>query len=759
MKIKASLAFALMALLALPGLLFAQSTQAAKKPAAISVTLEYFENNSGAFELRDEKGAAIADPQMGEELKLGWTVLTGKGDVAELKMTHTGTIIKIAQNTNLKLDKLRGETGGQDTLSLAVGKIRTVAGKASGKDQYQIKTNSAVCGVRGSDVVVEYQEGSFAKLSTLEGTGWIQSSDGKELDVAQGFAADTLAAVFETVEIAKDALDALMEEMKFVKLSVDDTLAANREYQKALADAAAAAQATAATTEEPKTTEEKKAEPKTPAWLESIMDKVKEILGMEVGSLTIGNTTYSTVLVQPTFKLGELKAALYLPVIYNGDMFNPADWYHPMGNDEWSFGTDKTEIWGLDGKVMDIASDIFLKIKYVEWGDQRDPFFFKVGNLNDITIGHGLIMRNFANDADFPAVRRVGVNVGMDFTGVGFEAMANDVAAPDIFGGRFYVRPIKGFKAALGFSALVDIDPAKDWPEAWGGPDAVGNPIFINPGLDLDLPFFESDFFSIVAFADGAVMLPYFTTEPTDSAYAGIYADTKRGLATAAIFPNGITDLSSIKNWGVAAGLFGNLISKDFTWRAEFRDYTGAFIPQFYNSGYERQRTQYLANVLAYLQDPTSTDEYTETLGIFGEGGFVINKICSFTLSYFWPWERNGAGELDMTAFGDDHFVAKFTLEKGVIPVVNISGSVSYERTNFMPTILQNTDGTGLSLFDANTVVSATISYPVTENLDLSLLYTTTAHRNKDGTIYYDDPDSLLPKLDTSLSIMTSIHL
>jgi hypothetical protein len=179
------------------------------------------------------------------------------------------------------------------------------------------------------------------------------------------------------------------------------------------------------------------------------------------------------------------------------------------------------------------------------------------------------------------------------------------------------------------------------------------------------------------------------------------------------------------------------------------------FTPQFYNSGYERQRTEYLANVLAYLQDPTNSAYDKETMGVFGEGGITLAKLFSLQLSYFWPWSKNDAGAFN---FSDDHFVAKFTLEKGVIPVVNLSGSVSYERSNFMPTIL-GTGAAGLTLFDAYTVVSATINYPVTENLDLSLLYTTTAHRDAAGNITYESADSLLPKLDTSLSIMTQIHL
>ena len=206
-------AIALTALLALPGVLFAQSAPATAKPAAVSVTIVYHENNSGTFDVRDEKGASLGDPTDGDELKVGWTIVTGKGDVAELKMNHTSTIIKVSGNTNFKLEKLRGGTGGQDVFSLAIGKVRTVAGKASTKDQYQIKTQSAVCGVRGSDIVVETTDGTSAKVSTLEGTGWIQPipagqsynvDDGKlyrlaadtgdgGFDIPQGFSGDSIS--------------------------------------------------------------------------------------------------------------------------------------------------------------------------------------------------------------------------------------------------------------------------------------------------------------------------------------------------------------------------------------------------------------------------------------------------------------------------------------------------------------------------------------------------------------------------------------
>jgi hypothetical protein len=726
----------LAALLALPGLLFAQSAPAAAKPPTISVTLAYHEDNSGTFDIKDKAGASVS-VQDGDDMQLGWTIVTGKGDLAELKMNHTGTIIKIAQNTNFTLTQLRSETGGQDVFSLTFGKVRTVAGKASGKDQYQIKTQSAVCGVRGSDIVFEYQEGAFARLFTLEGMGWIQNAAGDALEVAQGRFADALGAAFTAVQIAPDVLNGLVSEMKFTRLDVNETMAINKAYQETLGTPATESAPGPSTPPAPKTN----------SALDNVMTALHDILGLEIGSVTIGGTTWSKVVLQPTFKTGDLKAALYLPIIYHEDMFNPSDYYRPAGNREWSFGTDQSNT--LAG-IQDFAVDLLLKIKYIEWGRQRDPFFFKVGSLNDITIGHGLIMRDFANDADFPSVRRIGVNFGLDFGGVGFEAMVNDAADPQVFGGRLYIRPIPSFKLALGLSSIVDINPAHDFLDVYTGavgPVPAGSPIFINPGLDLDLPFVEGDSFSLVAFADGALLLPYFRSSPSIILGTGGVIDS--GFAFNAIY-NKSTRMP-FKNWGVATGLFGNLIIRDLTWRVEFRDYTGAFTPQFYSSGYERQRTTLVYKVLASLQNPADPVWNTENMGIFGEGGISLDRLFSLTLSYFWPWDRNSAGDF---TFWNDDFVVKFILQKGVIPVVNIWGSISYERTNFVRSIQH-----GLNLFDANTVVSTSIIYPVTEALDVMLLYTTTAQRDSSGNLVYASAGDLLPKLDTSLSIEMQVHL
>ncbi len=65
----------------------------------------------------------------------------------------------------------------------------------------------------------------------------------------------------------------------------------------------------------------------------------------------------------------------------------------------------------------------------------------------------------------------------------------------------------------------------------------------------------------------------------------------------------------------------------------------------------------------------------------------------------------------------------------------------------------------GLSLFDANTVVSAQIVYPVAPTLDVIFLYTTTAARDSSGNLIYESgATDLLPKLNTTIGIETSVH-
>jgi hypothetical protein len=178
-----------------------------------------------------------------------------------------------------------------------------------------------------------------------------------------------------------------------------------------------------------------------------------------------------------------------------------------------------------------------------------------------------------------------------------------------------------------------------------------------------------------------------------------------------------------------------------------------------YDTGYERaNRSLYAAMAASSLADPTNPGFNQLNMGIYGEGGFTLENVCNLSIGYFWPWGFDTNGEL--VEIDTDRLSITFNLEKGVIPVVNLFGSVTYERTNFVSTLegVFAGDEEFNVLFDANTVVKAQIAYAVAPSLDVVLLYTTTARRDSNGNLVYATPTSLLPEMNTTLAIETSVH-
>ena len=140
-------------------------------------------------------------------------------------------------------------------------------------------------------------------------------------------------------------------------------------------------------------------------------------------------------------------------------------------------------------------------------------------------------------------------------------------------------------------------------------------------------------------------------------------------------------------------------------------------------------------------------------MGIYGSGAFEIKKKLSFGMSYFWPWTFNEGGGVDLT--DGDELSLRLVLYPNAIPVIKLHGSLSYTRVNFMPTILQQGAGSGLNLFDYNTVLKGELIYPLAPNLDIAGIIQTAAKRNTDGTLALEDGK---PVIYPSVSIETRLH-
>ena len=110
-------------------------------------------------------------------------------------------------------------------------------------------------------------------------------------------------------------------------------------------------------------------------------------LGLGVGSVTIDGVLYNQLALRPEINLGKLGIRLDL-VFYMDNEGN-------MKDDEWDFGNDPS-------KILD-------KILYLRWGEETDPFWVKLGSLDNVTLGYGGIMSGYSNMMEFPGVRRIGL--------------------------------------------------------------------------------------------------------------------------------------------------------------------------------------------------------------------------------------------------------------------------------------------------------------------------------------------------------------
>ena len=666
--------------------------------------LEYYDDDL-ELEITDSEGIAVVDIYYGMDLQEGDTIRTERTG-AELRLDPNGSIIKLSPFTVFTIENLQKSENDSNDFNLISGKIHAIAARAGFGERYMITTQSAVCGVRGTDFGVISFPGSEEKAFVMDGLiDYTNSLTNQKIQLGSGMVGDAFAEVFQALAISAEQMNDLVKDVLFEQL--DPAVVPGHETKAdVVAEEEITEEVVVLETEAP---EEEISTEKTEEEIakSALLTAISDILGLEIGTLTIDGDTYSKAVIKPTFNIGKLKLSLYLPVVYKTDLFEPDDWYKPEGNNEWSFGADQDEVEDI---ALDFLSDLFLKIRYVEWGKQRDPFFFKIGNLNNMTLGHGILMKNFANDANFPAIRRVGLNLGFDAGGFGLESVVNDLVDPEIFGARLFIRPIG--KLAFGFSSAVDINPDE---KAEQGNTVPTDTIFLTAAADVDFPLMENDMLSFIFFADIAGMVPYMNGDFQEKM---MYDDSSSSFS-----------LSNFRNFGGNTGLFGNILFMDY--RLEYRYFDGVFKPSFFDTSYERMRGKYIEDINNYLND-INNPEYNETImGIYGEAGFSLFDKIHTTIGYMWPWDTRGASE-------EDEFLFKVAVDPGTIPVLDIYGSIAYHRTKFIPTLLETSSESDLTLFDANTTFIGELVYPIAPTLALAAIVTTSVRTNSDGSIVYE---------------------
>ena len=253
-------------------LFFLAAAAFAGEPAAI---LEYFDDASGEFKVVTPQGEEWYSDTLdfGMEIPIGSTVVTFDGDYAEISLDPNGSIIRISENTNFSIDAVQGASGAaENVFSVAVGKFRAVAGRATGNERYIYKGPSAVCGVRGTDSGMSVIPGKLESAFVFEGSVEFTNALGESVVLGAGMVADAMADVFEAMQMTSAMMQDFMSGLEFEKL--DKGSVPGHEPPAEVSDA-------------------DEADKEAPEDDGGLFGKLLELLGVEIGSVTIEEKTWA----------------------------------------------------------------------------------------------------------------------------------------------------------------------------------------------------------------------------------------------------------------------------------------------------------------------------------------------------------------------------------------------------------------------------------------------------------------------------------
>ena len=295
--------------------------------------------------------------------------------------------------------------------------------------------------------------------------------------------------------------------------------------------------------------------------------------GLYGGGLTfIGTSPYIQLQAQPDIPLGKFNIGLDLVILYD-----------PYATDT------STQFLAEDGESWDSPSTWLRLIRYISYAQPYDPFYFRLGEFDYLTIGHGSIMSGYSN-YDRRGLR---VNLRKSNSRYGVETVVNDLGNPMIFGGRFFYRPFlrpenNNFltRFELGGTYLTDINPNLQ---------EDGEELLTALGVDVGFPIIERSTFRLDLYNDFAVLNTLspkpedMSEEPEESLETELTdQEPTRRLESAPIGGEEVTPAKEF-TWGNAVGV--GFAVPQVLFKFEYRVFEEGYIPTVFDYTYESAKS------------------------------------------------------------------------------------------------------------------------------------------------------------------------
>ena len=282
--------------------------------------------------------------------------------------------------------------------------------------------------------------------------------------------------------------------------------------------------------------------------------------GLYGGGLSfIDGDVFVRLQLQPEFPIGNFGLGLDLVLLYNP--------YAEAGEDRFL---------AEDGERWDSFSTWLRLIRYFRFGQPYDSLYFRLGEFDYLTIGHGSIMSGYSNHDR----RGLHFNIRKSDSKYGVETMLNDFGHPTIFGGRGFYRPFLReennnllTRFEVGATYLTDIDP--------NSLEADEEPLNV-VGIDIGFPIFERSSFRLDLYNDIAALNP--PPKPDDRDLE--VEETVDDSGTQSDVPT-TDEITSVSELGIGNATGIGFVSNKMIFKIEYRIFSAGYIPSVFDYTYE----------------------------------------------------------------------------------------------------------------------------------------------------------------------------
>ncbi len=420
----------------------------------------------------------------------------------------------------------------------------------------------------------------------------------------------------------------------------------------------------------------------------------KIVWTVDIGTVTIDGKQWNRLSVRPDIPIGKFGICLDLELfVDDSGQFSDKGWKFNNGSEAFE--------------------SISRKIYYLRWGRPNDKIYAKVGSLDNVSLGYGLIMYGYSNALQYPDIRKTGLHFelnDMSPVRVGIQGMINNFQdfqnGGALIGSRLYVKPLTtleipilsnltiagSYVADLNQRAVLtdaDGDKVADWLDRaptnkdW----AIVEPDFSQYDTTNSIvrnavrTLYEQDSirnqrvvskyrnyidkkdpFAIVGFDIG---LPILRGRFVGLDIYGQYAktmDTKDD-----------EDQTETSGWGITAPGAILRIGKLFSLKLEYRYFKDQFEGEYFDRTYELNRMMQRDSVLIAKEELLALKDSSTLSGIFGRANFNIVNVLDVGASYQWmkfTSEKVGAAALGIPE-ADQSFTAEAKIGKTVREILN----------------------------------------------------------------------------------------